>query len=436
MSFKLQSPSVSNASRRLSDFLAQQRKSYLNAVKEGKGREWAVVMGNEAGDLDSVASAIAYAWYATTVQKSPTVAITQTPRSDLHLRAENLHAFSLVGVDTSDIICVDDVSPTTTNFPSTRFVLVDHNRLNSRFSQDSNAQVQAVIDHHEDEGLYKDTADPRIVVTPVGSCASMVARYLEGECPDQVPPELATFLLCSIIIDTGGLAPGGKAEETDRLAAAFLAARSTLSSSPDPSITSSAETMPALHDSPAIQELNDTLQTKKRALSHLGTRDLIRRDYKEYALTPSWQPAREILVGIASVPERLVSWLPRDALHFWTHAEAWMAERGLSALGILTSFRDPHKLGKSGHGKHRREQLFVVRTDDGGQLAERLFAGLEDSAELELKKQKFRDVGIEKEQHSGLKARVWKQRNTDATRKVTAPLIKHIVEGTWNKDSQ
>lgn len=51
MSFKLQSPSVSNASRRLSDFLAQQRKSYLNAVKEGKGREWAVVMGNEAGGM-------------------------------------------------------------------------------------------------------------------------------------------------------------------------------------------------------------------------------------------------------------------------------------------------------------------------------------------------------------------------------------------------
>ena len=33
----------------LSAFLKEKKVSYLDAVKEGKGSEWTVVMGNEAG---------------------------------------------------------------------------------------------------------------------------------------------------------------------------------------------------------------------------------------------------------------------------------------------------------------------------------------------------------------------------------------------------
>ena len=34
---------------KLSNFLKERKSSYLDAVKEGKGGEWTVVMGNEAG---------------------------------------------------------------------------------------------------------------------------------------------------------------------------------------------------------------------------------------------------------------------------------------------------------------------------------------------------------------------------------------------------
>lgn len=39
------------ASSVLADFLKAQKEQYLKAVEEGKGKEWLVVMGNEAGGM-------------------------------------------------------------------------------------------------------------------------------------------------------------------------------------------------------------------------------------------------------------------------------------------------------------------------------------------------------------------------------------------------
>ena len=100
----------------------------------------------------------------------PAVALTQTPRAELHLRAENLHALALAQLDPdTDILCIDDVliSSAEAPFPSSSFALVDHNRLHTRFSRaNPSARVVAVVDHHADEGLYRDSADPRLITVP------------------------------------------------------------------------------------------------------------------------------------------------------------------------------------------------------------------------------------------------------------------------------
>ncbi|KAI9056368.1 DHH phosphoesterase [Trametes sanguinea] len=408
----------------LSDYLRESKKAYLAAVQAGKGREWTVVMGNEAGDLDSISSAIAYAWYASRVKGTCAVSLTQTSRADLHLRAENLHAFELVRVSPTDILCIDDVPVQASQpFPSSDFALVDHNRLQPRFTRDnSEARVVAVVDHHEDEGLYKDTADPRIVVVPTGSCSSLVARLFE-EHAEHMTSELATLLLCSILIDTGGLKPGGKAEDADRRAASFLV---PIASALPENEKTALLTLQAPEDIPSLQELHVTLQEKKASVAHLNTHDLLRRDYKEYSLSLAHTPSREILVGLSSVPIGFGSWLPRDS-DFWSQTEQFMIERGLTVLGILTSFRDTEKLGKSGKGKHRREQMYVVRDNDD--LAKMLFDALDDCEELKLERRAFPDYGVHKGFREGFRTRIWKQKNVDATRKTTAPVIKAIIEG-------
>lgn len=323
-------------------------------------------------------------------------------------------------------------TPPAAPFPSTAFALVDHNRLGTRFSENNPAaHVIAIIDHHADEGLYKD-ADPRIVTPGVGSCSSLVTEFLQKTCAEKMPQELATLLLSSITIDTGGMIPGGKAIENDHKAATFLASQCTLAA---------AELIaaPSLHNSSTIQELNTTLQTKKNSVGHLGARDLLRRDYKEYALTPAFAPGDEVLIGLASVPLSLASLVSHDGTQFVHDVEAWMDERGLGALGVLASFRDAHKPGKSGKGKHRREQLWVVhaRGERGVELAQRLFAGLEANEELRMKQKQWRKVGVEPavwEKIGGpfgaeWRVAAWKQKNADATRKATAPIVKAIVEG-------
>ncbi|RDX52584.1 DHH phosphoesterase [Lentinus brumalis] len=440
----------------LSTFLKDKKAAFLDAVKTGKGKDWTVVMGNEAGDLDSIASAIAYAWYASKLQGLTAVPLTQTHHAELHLRAENLHALELAHLNAdADILCIDDVPHTTeSGFPSSSFALVDHNRLSPRFSNSNpDARVVAVVDHHEDEGLYRDTANPRLIVVPTGSCASLVTQLFQDhpEGSNDLPPELATLLLCSILIDTSGLKPGGKAEAADHRAARFLLPRiaahnqqsdsTAQTSSIIPSDTTSgaegararvgleigAVNEAALHETPGIQELNTTLQEKKASVAHLGTLDLLKRDYKEYTMTPAQSPSRQILVGLSSVPVGFASWLPRHA-DFWSETQRFMNDRGLTVLGILTSFRDTEKLGKSGIGKHRREQMYVVRGDED--LATQLFDALEEAEELRLKREKFPEFGV----RNGFKgtefhARVWNQKNVDATRKVTAPLVKSIIEG-------
>ncbi|TFY53466.1 hypothetical protein EVG20_g10102 [Dentipellis fragilis] len=386
----------------LSHFLELQKVNYLKAVAQGQAKQWTVVMGNEAGDLDSLASSIAYAWYATNAKRTLTIPLIRTPRDDFALRAENQHALALAGIDPArDLLCMDD-APTS---PSDKFALVDHNALAPRYAAACpDARVVAVIDHHEDEGLYTDTADPRVITVPTGSCASLIARLLSDACPDgtTTPPELATLLLAAILIDTGGLKPGGKATPVDRDAAAYLAPLSSVWAPPSPT-RSAFRTQPAppppLQDTPALQRLTAELLAKKFSLAHLGTRDLLRRDYKE---TP----------------------------RLWAGAEAWMDERGLDVLGVLTSFRDERTLGKSGKGKQKRQQLWVVRAADA-ELALRLWKGLEDSKELKLKKKDLKQyVGMAgAEAGASKRARAYKQGNADATRKATAPIARAIVEG-------
>ena len=371
----------------------------------------------------------------------------QTPRPDLQLRAENLYALSISGFgglndpEKLDVLCLDDL-PKSSPFPSHRFSLVDHNRLGSRFAKDNpNATVVSVVDHHEDEQLYKDTADPRIITVPTGSCTSLVADLIHTQCPTGVTiiPELATLLICGIAIDTNGLKPGGKAEDPDREAMAYLLPRSTFATALP---TSLIDVGPGtdFNDIHILKDLTKSLKTKKEDVSRLGTRDLLRRDYKEYTLTPSWAKDSQIQVGLASVPIGFGSWIPRDK-DFYGAVEGWVKERQLAALAILTSFSDETESKKKSEKdgkkkakeKHKRQLLVVVA--DNKDLASKLFPGLEQRPQLQLEERSFKKFGAKKATGDFgwvLQAKAYKQGDVSATRKAIAPIISEVVEGSPN----
>ncbi|EPQ51822.1 DHH phosphoesterase [Gloeophyllum trabeum ATCC 11539] len=435
-------------------FLSTAKAQYLFAVHDGTAAEWVVVMGNEAGDLDSLASSLALALFLSLTRpdaRGKVVPLLQTPHADLHLRPENLHALSLASLDPSALLCLDDVpSP----LPSGKFALVDHNRLNPYFSASpSTAEVVAVVDHHDDEGLYTDTADPRVVQVPTGSCASLVALLYRERVPGAMGADLAVLLLSAIIIDTAGLKEGGKAERADREAAAWL--------SPLASRVPALRPGTLVHGSDLgagevdVAGLTRVLQERKFDVGGLGTYDLLRRDYKEYSLAPSFplsaslSPSSSpgtapVQVGLATVPRGLKSWLPADHF-FWGECQRWMDARGLGVLGILMTFTGS---GKKGKRKHKRQQLWIVRRGYE-EVGRRLWEGLEGSGELEVVRKgvgKYLEGAkgeegergkaemdmegeeMEKEEREG-RVRVYKQGNAKATRKAVAPLVRRIIEG-------
>lgn len=385
-------------------------------------------------DLDSVASSIALAWMETSTTGRPTIPLIQTQRPDFGLRPENLQALSDSGLEQGapELLCLDEV-PWKSRFPSNTFALVDHNRLQGQYEKDNSpCKVTSVVDHHEDEGFHLDAATR--VVAPAGSCASHVAKLL---LQDNIPKEIALLLLSAICIDTSGLKPGGKALQVDREATVFLLSKVGHSPMNSASTTGEAE----LASLPFVRDLTTKLSEKKDAVSHLSTRDLLRRDYKQYSLNLPWaQPeTTTINAGLSTVPVGLESIIPQGPREFWAHTKQWMEERDLSVLGILTSFRDGKNInGKSGKkGKHKRQMVWVIRPRTGEEsksldintLAGKLSEGIESSEELRVLSLDFEMFGTsEKDIDPSMRVQLYQQGNADATRKVTAPLLKKILE--------
>ncbi|KAJ8579458.1 DHH phosphoesterase [Rhizopogon salebrosus TDB-379] len=178
-----------------------------------------------------------------------------------------------------------------------QLALVDHNVLDPRYAS-LPVTVAAIIDHHADEEKYL-TAKPRIIETEAGSCASLVARIF-ASLNLGMPGGLATLLLSAILIDTKGL-KGGKTSDIDRESAAFLLPLSPLTEGEEITPPSDVEHLPS------VQSLFANLDKKKSDVSDLSTRDLLRRDYKEYAFNvPSsdleTQSSQTITAGLATVP--------------------------------------------------------------------------------------------------------------------------------------
>ncbi|KAG8744535.1 Exopolyphosphatase [Ceratobasidium sp. 414] len=405
----------------LSAFLLNNKQSFLANISSNRGEGWTIVMGNEAGDLDSCTSAIAHSYLSTTLDNTRTIALIQTPRVDLALRPENLLAFQLAHLDPNrnDLLTIDDI---TTSIPlsnlRTSFVLVDHNRLLPKFITEGADRVTAIFDHHADEKQHTN-ANPRII-SPTGSCASIIASHFQSRFPSNgVTTDVTSLLLSAILVDTGGLKKkedGGKADATDLAASKFLYPLSRFGVM---STTGQAST-----ESKTIPDLTELLFEAKRTISHLSGRDLLRRDYKEYefGLPGTGNFTR---VGLSTVPMALDDWIERDgSAKFWSDQAQWISERSLTFSGVLTTFRTKKKQ------KHKREMLAVFPSAEGAVadaptgLEKKLYESIEADEVLDAER---RDLeGIE-----GRRARAWEQRNGKATRKQVAPAIKAIIEGGW-----
>ncbi len=270
-----------------------------------------LVVGNEAADLDSIATAFVLAYILGKQKKKP-LALPLIPisRDDFRLRTEAVYVLGEAKIDLALVLFLDDIAQDADAFRQflnkvQHLTLVDHNRLSGRFEPYAD-KVSHIVDHHENEGFY-----PRAnrTIEPVGSCATLAGELLIKECPGAMEPHIATLLLGTILLDTVNLDP--------------KAGRVTPK---DISVAQALEPFCQIKPDSFYQAVREA----KFSIKGLDTRDLLRKDYKEFSFG-------QIRCGIASVPISLTRWKDRDP-NLGKNLETWAHEKNLDILVTMSAW--------------------------------------------------------------------------------------------------
>ena len=292
----------------LNTYLAEKKKAL------DSDRAMHFVLGNEASDLDSMASSVMYAYYAgqaTADENSPVILpLINIPRADFKLRTEAVYLFDTTGVDLESLLFADEVDLDRLQETNRlHLTLVDHNKLASSQSRYQEL-VEAIIDHHEDEGLYPQIASRTI--ESVGSAASLISEKIIQDKPEFIDEGTGKLLLGTILLDTVNLDPEAKrVTPKDEEIAGVLLKRTAADQ----------------------KALFDKLQFEKFNVSSLGTYDLLRKDYKE------WQMG-SVKCGIGSVLIPLKAWIEKDP-DISEGFASYLKERGLDLLLAMNAYTDP-----------------------------------------------------------------------------------------------
>ena len=213
-----------------------------------------LILGNEAGDADSIVSAIGLGYAKTMIRRggmrrgmttttpaAVVVPVVSVPRAEVHLRSDVVLLLDLAGIPIEDLVCVDDddasrlLSPppsslssssssssllssssSSSSSPELKLTLVDHNRLRSSLVHLSSSVVE-ILDHHEDEACHAGVtafSGAREIVYVDGAasvastCTLVTERALGGTSGDVVDASLGLLLLGVILLDSVNMSPG------------------------------------------------------------------------------------------------------------------------------------------------------------------------------------------------------------------------------------
>lgn len=408
-----------------SEWSRETKRQFLIDWQAGRSHEWIVVAGNQAGDLDSMAAALTWAYHLehSTINSSTpikAIALLQTPTDALDLRPENKIALdnSQMSSGHSDLLTIDELpeDPETLATHIKGIVIVDHPKPVRTWQ---NAPILSIFDHHKDVGAGAD-AQPRIFET-VASCTTLVARQMLDELealPEEyhMPHELLELVLSAIAIDSGGLADGTK---EDRKTAQRILDRSNWRNK---------------KLDKQMEKLDSELSDAKKDLDDLTLRDLLRRDWKGDLIDTPSERTPTVNLGAASIPYSLDYQITRTGFGelfdwFATHA-AWTAQAGSDISIVLTKYKVKTKDVDMAKKKRKiREIILVVRNDvriDEAQ-ADELFnvvkTAIESDKTLNVKPWHRAD-------ELGRWQMAWTHEDSDAGRKVVWPIVEAAVK-SW-----
>lgn len=434
-------------------------------------RKLTLVVGNESADLDSITSAIIYAYFQSCApipkalgvdsHAGPRIYIPvlNIPERDIRIRPELLKLLPHAGLDPSCLITLDEVFPDSSssndaiakdNPPTDLYdlVLVDHNNPTGSFTK-FKENVVGCVDHHQDEEVVpqpqKGSTDPRIISLEAGSCTSLVTEYVQPSwsalstsasasgaanaqddsmagVEDEAmrrgwDAQIAKLALASILIDTNNLKSANKTRDVDRRMVSYLEAR--IYPAPPGSVG-------GIFDRQAFfQEIRNA----KRDLDGLSTDEVLRKDYKQWSVGSVGNVGKgERTLGISSVVKPL-EWLAQQAQRDGSDPKQSLTEcindfaraRNLDVFAIMTTAK---------HGKpkqSRRELMVLVREDH----VKGFIRNWENAAGEALSLKEHEGAFVQSEQlDDEILARIWWQEDVSKSRKQVAPLMREVLEKT------
>ncbi|ORX88784.1 DHH phosphoesterase [Basidiobolus meristosporus CBS 931.73] len=371
----------------------------LSLVARGGTRSkeevYRVIIGNEAADLDSMASSLLHGYLHQRLEPADSkvtwLPVINIPRDEFVLRTECTYVFNKCGIKTDELVFIDEIDLKSLASAATlELVIVDHNKLAPK--QDYLGDyVKGILDHHKDEGLYLD-AQPRIIEV-VGSCTTLIISHWLSSCTSNhktyLCNETAMLALGPILLDTINLD-----EHYDRVRPKDSEVAKTL-------IEYLIDTP---MDFPGAQQYYTEIREAKFNIHHLPSRDLLRKDYKEWKI--SGYP-----IGISTVTWSLDAWLERDGEQEFTKAvESYAREHSLDLLGIMTAFENKDTQDFA------RQLVLYLNNDKLNDLPGRL-----ESTELKLQKKDSVLIGRKP-------FYAYEQMNVHCSRKQVQPIVKDAIQ--------
>ncbi|PNS16504.1 hypothetical protein CAC42_238 [Sphaceloma murrayae] len=399
------------------------------------------VIGNESADLDSIASAITYAYIATLSPQQHLkpaqiyVPVLNIPRADIALRPELLALLPRANIGREHLITLDDLGDLSTVQErlvpeATRWVLVDHNVLQGRLGEVYSGRVVGVIDHHVDEGRVpvgvegegeagaKGKGEPRVIST-CGSCASLVVEHFrrrwdewfltvswsgaangqgdnlieDGAFASLWDAQVAFLGLAAVLGDTQGLKDGNKTTEVDKEAVEYLETKIRMCLKAGKQYDRKA--------------FFDEVQKAKEDLGGLSLRDVLRKDYK------AWTESGSTLGTCAVV--RPFAWLKEKAEQegkdLLDGCRSFAKEHQHTVICVLTAYT-------AEDGAFGRQLMLAAGSDRGRKIIESFRSEAGD--DLQLKE-------MERGDEDGWLSFMWQQGNVAASRKQVAPLLRKAM---------
>lgn len=392
----------------MSHWARNTRSQFFSDITQNRASEWVIVMGNEAGDTDSMAAAIAWAYHLSHMIRHPqkAIALLQTAEDALDLRPENQLALekSLMSSRHRDLLTIDElpIKPFELSHRLAGIVLVDHNVPAPGWRR---ASLLSIFDHHVDQKMNL-SADPR-VLQEAASCTSLVAdAMLESEARGEhqvvtgqkhgIPTDLVDLMLRAIFLDSDALS-SKKHYEVDKRVSYGLLRLSQWYNPPEEyakpawdenHLKKQVSVFPAnsarLSGYYTASDENRRHKWEKRELRKLATRfwaemseargqlqqldvrDLLRRDWKVNAVKTATIKYPYVTLGFASIPysiEKQVERTPEQTVPEWFAIErAFTSEIGADVSVVLTKFKSDLT------GQAEREIMLVVAHGWGKRL--------------------------------------------------------------------